>query len=59
MVRNRDTKVDARHGTMTPVWPDRLARIRVVDRGVRVMAVSIPTGIQNTSCRDARAHNCM
>ena len=33
---------EARQGTMTPVCPERLARMRVVDKGVRVMAVSIP-----------------
>ena len=41
-MRNKETRLAARQGTMTPVWPDKLARISAVDRGVRVMAVSIP-----------------
>ena len=41
-VRNRDTIADAKQGTMIPVSPERFARISVVDKGVRVIAVSMP-----------------
>lgn len=46
-VRKSETIADAKQGTMTPVWPDKLARMRVVDSGVRVTAVSNPAGQLN------------
>ena len=43
-VMYNDTRAAARHGTVVPVCPERIDRIWVVARGVRVIAVSRPKG---------------
>ena len=41
-VRKRDTRAEAKQGTATSGWPLRAVRMRLVAKGVLVMAVFRP-----------------
>ena len=45
-VRKRETRAEARQGTATSGCPLRAVRIRLVAKGVRVMAVFRPAAVQ-------------